>query len=380
MLNVSLSLLLALVAMAPSQGAVDLDATVANLGSFDFDTRTEASRTMRRLPTEQAVRALETAAASHRDEYVRFRALVLLSGIDTGAMSRVAAALIGDRNDRIRTAAYQWFEHHPQPAVVPRLLAALSAETSEFVRPALTRALAANADTLAVREALRPLVLRGEDAFRGSLIAALGDYRGAFAVPELLTVVKLDGPLQDDAATALARIGDPSARPVIASLQAAVPRERQPTVSAALCLLGIDCEARIQFVVDTLRFAAASDAQLPILRGAVYAAGVLAGAGHDEVSVAMIDAALASNGGARDTLTLGVGTVILRDPIAALDIYQAREQSAAVAELFRDAFDMLSEDFAEEQFGTAIRREFWASPEGAARRESAASLLDALEF
>jgi hypothetical protein len=295
-------------------------------------------------------------------------------------MNRVAASLLGDRNDRIRTVVYQWFEHHPQPSMVPRLLSALPMETSEFVRPALTRALAANADTPAVQNVLRPLVLRGEDAFRGSLIAALGDYRGTFALPELLAVVKLDGPLQDDAATALARIGDASARPVIASLQASVPRERQPTVSAALCLLGVDCPARVQFVVDTLRFGAASDAQLPMLRGAVYAAAVLAGAGHADVFSAMIDAALASNGGARDTLTLGVGTVILRQPQVALDVYEARQQAREVAELFRDAFDMFSEDFDEERFGAAVRREFWTAAEGAPRRQAAASLLDALEF
>ena len=46
-------------------------------------------------------------------------------------------------NDRLRTVAYSFFEHNPDRAMVPQLLAALDKEQAEFVRPALVRALAA---------------------------------------------------------------------------------------------------------------------------------------------------------------------------------------------------------------------------------------------
>lgn len=377
--NVVLTLLVGWLMLTP-QTPGDLQTPMAALGSFDFETRTSAARWLRRAPAAEVVPALEAAARSHDDQFVRFRALVLLSGLDVDAMSRVAPTLVGDRNDRVRAVVYQWLERHPQPAVAQTLVSSLPSETSEFVRPALLRALAAAAGDAAVREALRPLVLRGEDLFRGTLVAALGDHKASFALPELLDVVKLDGPLQDDAATALGRIGDPAARPVIASLQETASRELQPTVSAALCLLEVDCEARVRFVIDTLRFAASSDRQLPILRGAVHAAGVLASAGHVEAFDALIDTALASTGAARDAMTLGVGTAILRQPLVALEVFDARKQAADVAALFQDGFDMLSEDFDEEQFGAEVRRAFWAAADGSPRRQAAASLLDALEF
>ncbi len=379
-MNVVLTLLVGWLMLTPGQTPGDLQAPIAALGSFDFETRTSAARTLRRAPAATVVPALEAAARSHDDQFVRFRALVLLSGLDVDAMSRLAPTLVGDRNDRVRAVVYQWLERHPQPAVAQMLVSALPSETSEFVRPALLRALTAAAGDNAVREALRPFVLRGDDLFRGTLIAALGDHNASFALPELFDVVTLDGPLQDDAATALGRIGDPAARPVIAGLQQTASRELQPTVSAALCLLGVDCEARVRFVIDTLRFAASSDRQLPILRGAVHAAGVLASAGHVEAFNALIDAALASTGAARDAITLGVGSAILRQPLVALDVFEARKQAADVAALFRDGFDMLSEDFDEEQFGAAVRRAFWAAADQSPRKQAAASLLDALEF
>jgi hypothetical protein len=358
----------------------DLVAAVGRLGAFDFAARTEAARVVRRAPAPIVVPALEAAARSHADEYVRFKALVLLSGIDAGAMTRVAADLATDRNDRVRTVVYQWFEQHPHTGMLPRLLDNLPRETSEFVRPALTSALAASWRDTNVQQVLRPLVLRGEDHFRGSVIAALGEHGALFAMPELLTVVRLEGPLQDDAITALGQLAVPSSRPVVAALQKSVPAELQPTVSAALCLMGIDCVARVAFVVDTLRYASAAEGQAALLRGAVHAAAMLARGGHAEVFDALVDAALTARGAARDAVVLGVGVVILRQPLMAFDEYEQRQQPQALATLYRDAFDMLSEDFDEESFGAAVRRAFWAAPEGSVKRTAAASLLDALEF
>jgi hypothetical protein len=370
-----------LVLQTPAAPAGDLDSAISQLGSFDFAQRTEAARRLRRTDPAVVVPALEAAARSHADEYVRYRALVLLSGIDTAAMNRVASDLLGDRNDRIRTVVYAWFEHHPSPGMTSRLIAALPREASEFVRPALLRALAAAGDGPELQKLLEPLVFRGDDLFRGSVITALGDYGGRYAVGSIRKVAMLDGPLQDDAVTALGRLGDKSALAELAALQKTGPRELQPTVSAALCLLGVDCGARIRFVRETLTFAAAGPAQGPLLRGAVHAAATLARAGHRDMLELIVDTALpAADGAVRDSLTLGLGTVILREPLAALELYETRGQDPALAQLYRDAFDMLAEDFEKEQFGAAVRRVLWTSPEGSPRRNAAASLLDALEF
>src|SRR5262249_4333720 len=137
--------------------------------------------------------------------------------------------------------------------VVPMLIDALAHERSEFVQPALTRALAAHRNDDRVRDALLPLVMRGADLFRGSLIAALGDYRARYAVDAITQVAKLDGPLQTDAITALARIGDQSSARLFGELRKSAPKEVQPTIIAGECLLGFDCQSREEYLVAALR-------------------------------------------------------------------------------------------------------------------------------
>ena len=65
-----------------------------------------------------------------RIRYVRFKALVVLSGFNDPRIGDVMVKALDDRNDRLRAAAYGWFEHHPDPKMVPRLLAALTKEES----------------------------------------------------------------------------------------------------------------------------------------------------------------------------------------------------------------------------------------------------------
>ena len=59
---------------------------------------------------------------------------------------------------------------------------------------------------------------RGLDFFRSTVIEAIGDYKIAAAIPRLTEIAKLDGPLQDDAATALGKIGDKRALGTLAGL------------------------------------------------------------------------------------------------------------------------------------------------------------------
>ena len=166
--------------------------------------------------------ALLQAVAEHADGYVRYRALVLLTGFNDPRTKDAMRESLASPNDRLRAVAYSFFEHNPDRAMMPDVLAALDKEQAEFVRPALVRALGgAGAATRAARvpQALVREVGRGEDFFRSAVIEALGDYKAQYAFDAITAVAKLDGPLQDDAALALGKIGDKRALETLAALQ-----------------------------------------------------------------------------------------------------------------------------------------------------------------
>ncbi|MEO7888823.1 MAG: HEAT repeat domain-containing protein [Vicinamibacterales bacterium] len=353
---------------------------IDDLASFDFAVRTDAARALRRSRPEDVAPALERAVRQHRLEYARFRAFVLLTGIDPLAAGRLARDMLRERDDRVRTVAYQWLEHHPDPEVLPQLLEALPKEDTEFVRPALTRALAAYGADPRAREALAPLVTRGEDLFRGSVIEALGSYKGGYALSAIIAVARLDGPLQDDAITAIGRIGDPEGRAVLADLQRTATREVQPTVSAAVCLLGVDCAARMAYLQQTLAFTTGNVGYQPLLEGVVHALGVMAAAGRPEALTLLFDTALDAREPVRSSLAFGIGLVALRNPTLVLDVLEKRPTIDQPIQSLVDAFDMLHEDFEEERFYTEIRRAFWAAPDGSPRRAVAQALIQKLEF
>src|SRR5262245_43675967 len=62
--------------------AEQLKAAIDKLGNLDYAIRTDASRIVRRAPTNQAVPALVQTVSNHADGYVRYRALVLLTGFN----------------------------------------------------------------------------------------------------------------------------------------------------------------------------------------------------------------------------------------------------------------------------------------------------------
>jgi HEAT repeat protein len=387
-LCVSAAALTLMAEQAPPTDATVLGDAIDRLGTFDFETRTEAARVVRRASPDRVVPALVAAVRAHRDEYVRYRAMVLLAGFvedmpSTRAAEPVAQlmqAMIGDRNDRVRTVAYQWFEYHPDASVLPRLLEAINTERSEFIRPALTRALAAHGDDLRVRDALLLLVLRGDDYFRGAVIGALGDHKAQYALPRITEVAQLDGPLQDDAITALGRIGERSARTTLAALQQSLPRELQPTVSAAFCLLGIDCDARAAYVREALLFAASTEGYQPLLRGAVHATAMLAIGGREDALSGLFQVGLRVADPARAAIALGIGTVALRRPLMLLTVLERTSDVREAILLVREAFDMLAEDFEEERFYVQIRRAHWEAPPDSTRRRTAATLIEITEF
>jgi HEAT repeat protein len=372
------TLAIAGVGSAPSQPS--LSTAIDQLVSFDFATRTEAARTVRRAPAAEAVPALASAALSHKDGYVRYRALVLLAGYGDASAGSTMRKLVADPNDRIRAVTYGWFEHHPSAEMVAALISALAREQSEFVRPALTRALAASQSDPAAQKALEPLIMRGEDYFRGSVIEALGDYQAAWAREPIEKVAMLSGPLQDDAILALGKIGNSASLPVLATLQKSAGNDTQPSLAVAQCLITKDCTAHLEYLTKTVTFGAADQKFQTLLRSAAFALGTLARRGDKQAFNVLLDAGEPSRDPARAAIALAVGHVALRNPGVVLDVLETRKALDASATLLQDAFDMLSEDFEEERFFVEIRRAYWAAAEGSARRRVAQALIDKLEF
>jgi hypothetical protein len=362
-------------AQAPASG--DLSARIASLSALDFPTRMNAARLVRREPAERAVAALREAVASHPDEYVRYRAFILLTGFNERVTSEMARGLLRDRNDRLREAAYKWLEAHPDVSLADMLLAALQTELAEFVRPALVAALAAVDETQQVQRALLIEVNRGVDFFRSAVIDALGRHRAAYAVEAIAALANLDGPLQDDAILALGRIGGERARSIIVAHMKSPPA-LMPIVYAASCLAGEPCEGAIKNIVATATASGASPGTVRTALGALSAVAGNGNAGATEALAALTTAPQL----VRDEAALGLAAAAVRDPahmIAWLDAApEARRE--AVIQLLKDGFEDLEEDFGKEQFFAAARAAYWAAGEGSASRTLAASLIQTLEF
>jgi HEAT repeat protein len=364
----------------PQPATANLQTSINNLGKFEAPIRVAASRDVRRAPAAQAVPALINAASGHADGYVRFRALVLLAGFNDPRAREVMSSALDDPNDRLRTAAYAYFEHNRERGMSARLMKMLDKEDGEFVRPALTRALAAYGDEPAVQKVMASLVLRGQDLYRSAVIDALGDYRAAYAFAPISEVAKLDGPLQEDAILALGKLGDKRALEVLQGLQRTVPRARQPAVAASICLLGINCESHQKFVVDTMNFALANIGFQDLLRASARALGALAISGREDAATLLIDAGIPARDPGRAPIALALGTVALRNTPLTVKLLGSRQDLREAALLLRDAFDMLEEDFEEERFFATVRRTYWQAAEGSPTRRVADALIQVLEF
>ena len=355
-------------------------ASIDQLGTLEFRIRNNAARTIRRAPATVAVPALMQAAKSHSDGYARFRALVLLSGFNDPRTGGVMAQMLRDPNDRLRAVAYAWFEHNPDKTILPRLIEALGREESEFVRPALTRSLAAYGADPAARQVMTGLVMKGQAFFRSVVIEALGDYRGAYAIESITEVAGIDGPLQDDAALALGKIGDKRSLPVLAKLQQSAPRESQPAIAAGICLMGVNCASHESYVVRSLEFSIANVGFQELLRGSATALAALGAAGREQAVATLVERGAPTRDPARAAIALALGTVALRNPQVLLETLERETLLAPAAELLREAFDMLEEDLEEERFFATVRRRYWQSAEDPSSRKVAEALIKALEF
>lgn len=353
---------------------------IDKLGDFDYPTRMAAGRTVRRAPAAQTVPALLQTVNEHADGFIRFRALALLTGFNDPRTLDVMEAAMTSPNDRLREVAFAYFEQNPRPALAATMLAALEKEAGEFVRPALVRALAAIHKEPGVTAVLVRDARRGVDFFRSTVIEAIGDYRIAAAVPTLIEVAKLDGPLQDDAAIALGKIGDKNALGALAAMQQSAPKETQPAVAAAICLLGTNCSAHISYLAKTLSYAETYPGYQDLLRVAAAGLGHIARHGNDQALRILFDVGIPSQDPVRAPVTLAISLVALRNTPLLLKTLLARPDQAAAIGILAEAFDMLEEDLEEERFFVAVRREYWSAADGSSTRRLCEQLITRLDF
>lgn len=360
--------------------ANQLQAAIDKLGDLDYARRTEAARTVRRTAPAQAVPALLAAVAEHADGFVRYRALVLLTGFNDPRTRDAIRESLGSPNDRLRTVAYSFFEHNPDKAMIPQLLAALGKEQAEFVRPALVRALAAVGDDPRVRDTLLKQAMSGEDFFRSAVIEALGDYKATYAFDTLTAIAKLDGPLLDDTAIALGKIGDKRALETLAALQRSAPKTTQPQIAASICLLGVNCESHENYLVQTLKFSDQNMGYQELLRGAASGLGALGVSGLSTALDALFEVGIPSQDPTRAPVALAVGMVALRNTPLMLATLEKHPRRGDAIALVAEGFDMLEEDLDKERFFALVRRTYWASTEGSPARDLMQTLIGKLDF
>ncbi len=358
----------------------DLRAAINQLGDLDYATRSKAARVVRRTAAAVAVPALLAAVQEHRDGYIRFKSLVLLTGFNDPRAADQMLEALASPNDRLREVAYGYFERRPDRTLIPRLLAALTKEMGDFVRPSLLRALAAVGDDPKVQEVLLRDVTRGVDHFRGMVIEALGDYRRAYALPRLIDVAKLEGPLQDDAVIALGKIGDKQALTVLASLQRTGSRELQPVVAAAICLLGVNCSSHVGYLEKVLSFADDNPGYQQMVRAAATGLAAIAMKGERQGLLTLLKHGIPSRDPIRAPLALGVATVALRNTTLTLQVLQTEKDVPGALSLLAEGFDMLEEDLEEEHFYATVRRGYWAAPEASPVRRLSEQLITKLDF
>jgi len=360
--------------------AAQLKAAIDKLGNLDYAVRTDASRLVRRTPANQAVPALIQAVSDHADGYVRYRALVLLTGFNDPRTKDSMRESLASPNDRLRTVAYRFFERNPDPSMLPQFLAALDKEVAEFVRPALVRALAAHGSDPRVRQVLLREVGRGEDYFRSAVIEALGDNKATYAFDALTAVAKLDGPLQDDAALALGKLGDKRAIETLGAIQRTAPRPTQPAIAAAICLLGINCESHENFLGESLKFAERTQGFQELLRAAAAGLAALGVAGHKEAADRLFAIGIPANDPTRAPVALALATIALRaTPLMMTTLEQRPDRDKAMA-ILAEGFDMLEEDLDKERFFALARRTYWESAADSPRRALMQGLIGKLDF
>ena len=178
----------------------------------------------------------------------------------------------------------------------------------------------------------------------------------------------------------MGKIGDKTSLPALASLQRSAPRESQPGIAAAICLLGVNCASHEPYITESLRFSITNLGFQALLRSSASALGALAVAGRDNALVELVQQGAPTRDPVRAPIALALGGVALRNPQIILKVLENDAVREPAIELLREAFDMLEEDYDEERFFATVRRAYWQAPANSPARRVADALIQKLEF
>ncbi|MGB0591338.1 MAG: HEAT repeat domain-containing protein [Myxococcota bacterium] len=170
------------------------------------------------------------------DEMTRFWTLGVLSEVTVAASQGSIAALLDDREIRVRAAAAYALGAHRDKAVTPWLLKALK-DKDLNVRFAAVVGLGRVRDPAAIPDLIGALRDKDEDV-RGYAALALGDIRDRVATPKLIERLREDlkPQVRGFAAMALSKLKDPKS---LAPLMAQAREEKDAkALAAALHALG----------------------------------------------------------------------------------------------------------------------------------------------
>jgi hypothetical protein len=163
-------------------------------------------------------------------------------------------------------------------------------------------------------------------------------------------------------------------------MQQSAPKETQPAIAAAICLLGVNCAAHIGYLEKTLSYAETYPGSQDLLRGAAAGLGQIAQQGNADALRILFDVGIPSQDPVRAPVTLALGLVALRNTALMLKTLEGRPDQAGAVGILAEAFDMLEEDLEEERFFVAVRRAYWAAPDSSPTRKLCEQLITKLDF
>ena len=158
---------------------------------------------------------------------------------------------------------------------------------------------------------------------------------------------------------ALGNLGEKQAMATLANLQRTGRQGcLQPTVAAAICLVGVNCSFAHRLPGKDRRFADKNPGYQELVRPAAAGLGDIAVRGNADALALLFRYGIPSNDPIRAPLALAVGKVALRNTPLMLEVLQKQRIRPVAVSLLAESFDMLEEDLEEEQFFVTVRRGF----------------------